>query len=241
MSESELLLIPKELTPSDSPVVTSSNICIICKKGHGKLYGGDGGRIKLLEAAKILDDKSILDLNPVEFANIKYHSLVCYTNYIRRSNRVKEANEKKRTTSNVLNIIEPQPPTATWSRTSKRRKTTSSSSSSSTNIPLDEKECVICGSKGLYIDRHTGVCTYTFRICTTVRARKLINAAALFQDAVFNRISIYSDEKSIFAADLMTHKQCIKKYIKQYDDHISRILQNIELEVNEDDTTIKYT
>ena len=89
----------------------------------------------------------------------------------------------------------------------------------------------MCGSRTLFKSKHDWSCDL-FRICTVGRARKLINAAALFQDVVFDRISVHQDESSIFAADILAHKDCIKKYIKRYDDHIENILYNLELEAN---------
>ena len=183
------------------------------------MHGGDQGRSKVLETAKILGDQTITSLSPVDFSTARYHSKDCYGPYILKGKRKRESQDTVVENTNEEELLA-GPST---SRSSKRRKTSS--------LRKKEKLCVVCGSRTLFKSKHDLSCDL-FRICTVGRARKLINAAALFQDVVFDRISVHQDESAIFAADILAHKDCIKKYIKRYDDHIEKILYNLELEAN---------
>ena len=68
------------------------------------------------------------------------------------------------------------------------------------------------------------------RISTDMLARKLINAARLFKDKVFDKICTLEDESAVFAADLEYHSICMRKYIKFYEDHVKIVLHNLEIE-----------
>ena len=53
-----------------------------------------------------------------------------------------------------------------------------------------------------------------FRICEERPAQKLLNVAELNQDSVFTRIAIYYEGgvKALFAADILYHNKCLRKY-----------------------------
>ena len=59
-----------------------------------------------------------------------------------------------------------------------------------------------------------------FRISTEMVARKLINAARLFKDKVFEKICTLEDKSAVIAADLEYRSICMRKYIKSYEDHV---------------------
>lgn len=210
-----------------------SNFCIFCRSEDLPLRGGDRGRLKILNSAKAIGDTSITDLTPVQFATIRYHSRSCYAAYTLRGDRAIQALSSAAASAASAAELEeaarmPSPPTT---RVSKRRKTTSSSSSSSsvTAPNAKDKPCTVCGKNRVYISNHQYE-YQRYRVCTVLRARKLINAASLFQDEVHARLSLYPDENAIFAADILAHNHCLKAYIKKYDDYIKTIFANLDLE-----------
>ena len=68
------------------------------------------------------------------------------------------------------------------------------------------------------------------RISTDMLARKLINAARLFKDKVFDKICTLEDESAVFAADLEYHRVRMRKYVKSYEDHVKIVIHNLEVE-----------
>ena len=86
------------------------------------------------------------------------------------------------------------------------RSSSTPRSKPSQEISQHKLSCVICWKR-----QHNKI-TEKFRICELERAKFLLQAATLFQDEVFTRISDLSDESSIIAADLYCHKSCISGY-----------------------------
>ena len=122
MNGEELLLSPLD-REMKSPSFDLSTSCCICKKHGGKLHGGDQGRLKVLEAAKFLGDKTITSLNPDELSTVRYHSKDCYGPYILKGKRKRES--QATVVENIPGEEILAGPSTT--RSSKRRKTTSSS------------------------------------------------------------------------------------------------------------------
>ena len=84
-------------------------------------------------------------------------------------------------------------------RRSKRRKT-------------DElkKPCIICNQ--ITFKGDSNLC----RICEEKRAKLFLCAIRLNLDEVYTRCSTYKTAEHIFAADKVSHKNCIKRYLLQY-------------------------
>ena len=75
-----------------------------------------------------------------------------------------------------------------------------------------------------------------FRLCETDRANLFISATRFNLDDVYTRTSFYDTKEQVFAADILTHKQCMNKYLLQYerdmDRTISYYLEDVDDELN---------
>ena len=70
-----------------------------------------------------------------------------------------------------------------------------------------------------------------FRICEPVCAQRLLNAAWLFKDAVFDRLALINDIRDVFAADISRHANCLSGYLLKYDRMMSKIMENQDKEI----------
>jgi hypothetical protein len=75
--------------------------------------------------------------------------------------------------------------------------------------------CVVCG-----FVKHKNVYE-KYRISELDRADKFLKATVFFQDKVYTRTCDLENVPSVFGADIYSHKDCIKKYLKAYDDRQS--------------------
>ena len=71
--------------------------------------------------------------------------------------------------------------------------------------------CVICNKK-----KHKGV-EVKFRLCEEGRVRHFLKATFFLQDNVYTRTCDLTDTRHILAADLFSHKNCMKAYLNEYD------------------------
>ena len=86
-----------------------------------------------------------------------------------------------------------------------------------TRSESDKKICVICCQlkcKGDY---------EKYRISESLRAKKFLSAACHLQDGVYTWTCDLQDELAVFGADLYYHTNCMRKYIKRYEDDIKQI------------------
>ena len=70
--------------------------------------------------------------------------------------------------------------------------------------------CIICNHKKVKGEKKL------FRVSDPNRAKLFIAAYRFNQDDVFARCSIYSTAGDIFAADVLSHKLCMKNYLVKY-------------------------
>ena len=66
-------------------------------------------------------------------------------------------------------------------------------------------ECIICGNKTFRKD------SKLYRLCETERAELFLRATKFNMDAVFTKVSIFDKPDDLFAADIMSHKQCMNR------------------------------
>ena len=105
----------------------------------------------------------------------------------------------------------------------------------------NEKEvCVICGSDRVWDKSPQCSTRMLFRLCDERPAQKLLNAAELNQDSVFIRIAIYYEGgvKALFAANILYHNKCLRKYFREYERKIVSIMNNLDKEDRSKDETV---
>lgn len=85
----------------------------------------------------------------------------------------------------------------------------------SAHLKPEDLPCVICGSARIKVkgtdDRKK------YRICESKRANTFLSAASYFGDEVFSRVADLSSDTSVFAADLYSHPNCMRIYIRKYE------------------------
>ena len=72
--------------------------------------------------------------------------------------------------------------------------------------------CIVCGNISYKDD------VVKYRISECERAKKFLEAAVYFQDNVYVRTCDLQNEHAVFGADIYYHKNCLRLYIKKYDD-----------------------
>ena len=124
--------------------------------------------------------------------NVRYHLKECYKKYILRAER-----ERKDTEKNEKQKSEEDPGISSPVR-SKRQK-------------IDEQsKCIICNQT-----KHKNV-RQLYRLSEPSRAQAFLDAIKLNLDEVYTRCSIYQSKEDLYAADLMSHKACMNKCLKQF-------------------------
>ena len=195
------------------------NLCITCQKNKAteKLSSTDNGRKKLLTASKILKDELFDKFNDNNILSLTYHCS-CYKTYILRAER-QNKNKLAEISSAENNSLEHETKDGTEPKV-KRRK-------SQDNAP---KICIICQQQYMHRDNKL------FRLCETDRANLFISATRFNLDDVYTRTSFYDTKEQLFAADILSHKQCMNKYLLQYerdmDRTISYYLEDVDDELN---------
>lgn len=178
------------------------NLCFFCKKVKRplQLCSSEKGIKNIKSASQHIGDdvfKNIEDEN-----SIKYH-ITCYRPYILKGKRAKEKQEKgdeESSSEEEDNIAQHQ---------RQRQKSTAGPSG-------QLKKCVVCNQLKVKGD------SKLYRICEKFRAEQLLKASRFYLDAVFQRTGTLEDVNSVFAADVHSHKNCIRKYILNYQRDIKK-------------------
>ena len=188
-AERSVILVGK---PSQNTVNLQK--CVICQKEKRseKPVSTENGRAKLISASKSSDDGLLTGLTGEELENVGYHLKECYKKYILRAER-----ERKDTEKNEKQKSEEYPEISSPVR-SKRQK-------------IDEQsKCIICNQTKHKNDRQL------YRLSEPSRAQAFLDAIKLNLDEVYTRCSIYQSKEDLYAANLMSHKACMNKYLKQF-------------------------
>ena len=179
--------------------------CIIfqMEKRSEKTVSTENDRAKLKIASQTLQDDLLAGVSTEDEENIRYHLKECYKKYILRAERAKDAPE------NDTQNVEFEVPRLCSPSRAKRRKT-------------DEEKCIICDKKKYKNDK------VLYRLCELPRAQKFMDAIKFKLDEVYTRCSIYQTVKDLFAADILSHKSCMNRYLIQYQRELTDALDKEE-------------
>lgn len=190
------------------PLETDFLRCIICQQiTNCEVTSTENGRDRILQAANIRQDivhERLLQGNTAHFV---YHmNNDCYKKYTLKKTLDRISNK---------NISQGSTPgsTETTDDQSKRFSTRSKIKPRESPNPADiySTACVICGQI-----KYKGVCE-KFRIAESNRAEIFLKATVFYQDDVYTRTCDLQDIHSVFGADLLCHKNCIRSYIRRYE------------------------
>ena len=173
-------------------------------KRSENLTSTENGRSNIRTASDALKDDLLVDLDDEDIDSICYHLKACYKPYILRSKRAESTQETDSIDENAAELDETKFKTP---GRSKRRKT-------------DELKnpCIICNQITFKGDSNL------HRICEEKRAKLFLCAIRLNLDEVYTRCSTYKTAEHIFAADIVSHKNCIKRYLLQYQRYAEEII-----------------
>ncbi|KAF3832800.1 hypothetical protein F7725_026465, partial [Dissostichus mawsoni] len=196
--------------------------CILCQKKKKSEYlsSGEIGRGVIVSLAKQTESNDtraarVLQLTVQEQGIIKYHTSSCYRTFQR--------DMAKTDSTQPLEPGPSQQSSTPIDDTSERRSTRIKSSPSVT-----KNVCIICGADIKTVNQKK--IHKTYRICEKPIAQKMLNAANLFKDRVYNETAAMCDVNDVFAADIRYHKHCCKEYFYKYHAKIEEILRNMEME-----------
>lgn len=177
------------------------NLCIFCKKVKSSLQlcSSENGIKNIKSASEVIGDDVLKSIKDEK--NIKYH-MVCYRPYILKGKRA----EKKQEEDAEETSSEEEGNTGTQQQRQKSR------------LRLSEqiKKCTVCNKFKIKGDPKL------YRVCEKFRAEQLLKASRFYLDSVFQRIGTLEDINSVFAADIHCHKNCIRKYILNYQRDIEK-------------------
>lgn len=187
--------------------------CIICQKDKRSetLTSTENGRSQICTASSVLQDGLLSDLSEEDIAGIQYHLKACYKPYVLRSKRVTAVEEDEPIDIDTLNAL----------KRSKRRKTE----------PCVKQPCIICNQKTFKGNADL------YRISEANRAKMFLGAIKLNLDEVYTRCSTYKTKEHIFAADIMSHKICMNRYLLQYQRTVEDIMNYDDPDAASDDET----
>ena len=179
--------------------------CIICQqeKRSEKLTGTVNGRSKIQAASGILQDDLLSDVDGKDIVLIKYHMKACCKRYILQSERAPSVQEY-----DAINDYDDK--SKEELKTPGRNKRLKAEG--------DKKPCVICSQPKFKGDENL------YRLCEEKRAKMFLCAIKLNLDDVYTRCSTYKTVEHIFAVDIVSHKNCMKRYLLQYQRNAEEII-----------------
>ena len=200
--------------------------CIICQKDQPKvnLSSSRDGRRTIVECIEKLGDNFLYGLTAAEKDEIKYHSRSCYSSYKLKAERtpsksqLENNNDIVNDSETLLNSPGPSTRTTRPRESSPITRTLLNQSFSC----VTEKPCIICEQFKYKND------TKRYRVCETNRAKNFIKAYNFNKDKVYDKCILYKTPGDIFAADIVAHKKCMKKYIKNYLDNVEELLKTFD-------------
>ena len=189
-----------------SIATTDLSKCILCQKDKKEnLTSTENGRCKLQTASKVIQDGLLSHFEEGRLSDIKYH-LVCFKPYMLRSERSQNRHEPT-AGSSIVDPVTNIDDTLTSPKTKKKRES------------QDGSVCIICSKPRFKGDANL------YRICEASRAKVFLSAIQYNMDDVYTKCSIYKTKEHIFAADIVSHKGCMKRYLIQYQRKMEEIMR----------------
>jgi hypothetical protein len=205
---------------ADAAVEFDEELCIICQEyTQDKLVCTQHGCDQIISASETRLDAVLTRLKKLTpGALFNYHvTNACYKGYTNSTKIAKLKEKQKEALKQSVPDLSSGDDASTQSPTP---TTTRSQSSSMRTRPCVapgratvyyQYTCVICGNKS--VNREFA----KYRICESNRANTFLDATVYFQDDVFRRTSDLQDEYAVYGSDVYYHKQCMCKYIQQYE------------------------
>ena len=217
-----VLLVPPSSAKSKS---RNLDLCLICQhvkdvKGSSQLSSTEAGRKVVIDASEKLQDGFLNGIDPTKLTEIKYHTKSCYATYRLKGQRVKPDAAKRKSEHEADS--DPSLTSPTGSSRPKRTKAT-------TPPDIKNKPCIICNHI-----KCQGVLEKS-RVETYDVAERLLKAVNFNKDDVYTRLVFMQEIGDVFAADVMYHKKCMNKYIKQFQRDVEKLMEvDFDNEGNED-------
>lgn len=173
-----------------------TDLCVFCqnKKSGENLCSSTNGIQNIKSSSNIIGDAILQTID--DESNVKYH-MSCYRPYILKGKRTRSKKFSEESS------MEEDGNTKFYKERGKKTSRTSG--------PQCITTCVVCNQVKCKGD------TKLYRISEDVRAEQLLKAAKFYLDSVFQRISTLENKERVFAAGLYCHKNCIKRYILNYE------------------------
>ena len=185
-------------------------LCIICQrekdsKGVKKLTSTEDGRNIVIKTSEKLQDGLVAGIEPNDRINIQYHLKSCYSTYRKKGERCEEPQKRKaEEKSELLPAVSPV-------IRAKRSKPVVAAD------PKD-KPCIICNQRKNHGE------TKRSRVETAEKADCLLKAVNFNKDEVHTRMIFFKEIGDVFAGDVLYHKNCLNKYLNQFERNIEKLL-----------------
>ena len=177
----------------------------------------------LLQAASYMPDDSrsikLLKVPSDCISKLMYHSTTCASTFKKAARRYKDKMDKQNARPEAVEVIISTASISAAVISAMRRKQCSC-----------KEFCIICNSAVVKHKQKKDHKLYIIREAPC--AQKLLNAAQLFQDDVFNRMALMNDIHDVFGADVSRHNICLTRYFNAYNKKIDVILENYRNENN---------
>lgn len=209
-----------ESTPGSSGVQLVQNhlsprfnleLCIICQrekdsKGVKKLTSTEDGRKIIIQTSEKLQDGMVAGIELHDRIHLQYHLKSCYSTYRKKGERHDETQKRKADDECELSsVVSP---------------VTRAKRSKPVVVAADprDKPCVICNQR-----KNQGE-TKRSRVETAEKADCLLKAVNFNKDEVHTRMIFFKEVGDVFAGDVMYHKNCLNKYLNQFERDIEKLL-----------------
>ena len=191
--------------------------CIICQlTTDEEPKSFETGRKRVREASQVRQDivtKRLRGMN--DETTFVYHiSNACYKHYTHKKSidLLKKNAAQKGESQAEIDGVSNEP--------SRQSRSASTPRSQPISTPDFYKlPCAVCG-----FVKHNNDYSKC-RISETDRATNFLKAAVYFKDDVYTRVCDLDNVPAVFGADIYCHKNCIRRYIKSYDDKVSKTSQ----------------
>lgn len=187
--------------------------CVICQINTNEtVTSSENGQKRIRDAAEIRNDhvQKRLKLMTEEDRVVYHCNNKCYKSYTLKKTldkicqKTPQCSEEPAEDNTVKDQGHPL-----------RRSLTSARPPPSAHLKPEDLQCVICGSDRIKVkgvnDRKK------YRICESKRANTFLSAASYFGDEVFSRVADLNSDTKVFAADLYSHPNCMRLYIRKYE------------------------